>query len=742
MPDVSIMITARDNFSSAITRMQQAVRPFGTSLNGLQQTLDHLNSNRLRLQVDMTDASRALKDAQKEYKELTRAAEDAQRAMDDASTPEEQTAAANRLAEANNAVSQSRTRLSAAQEDYNQLRNNLNLVSREAQRTQRSLENLTRTQQDQSRNGNGNGGDGGGPDPAPPRNRWDQFQRGVRQLAQAGAIQLFGDAASEIANTFVASAGGQTAGTLFSSTLGGAASGAAIGTAIAPGVGTAVGALAGGAVGLLQGGSKIYEAKDDAFKTYVQGATEDALSRQGEALSNGSAIAAQRETNQLAFSTLFGDADVAKGFLEELKTMANVTPFEYSDLTGMSRTLKTFGYDRDHILPTLSIVGDAGAALGMSAEDMNWVATSLGRMNSSGKTTLEYINPLQERGIDAVGAIAKALDLSKGDVYDLISDGAIAGEDAARCILRAMAESFSGAMSEQSQTMSGLQSTLEDANAELNNAMGEGYNEARKEGLQSEIDFLSGETGQQMQDAYKQIGEWKAALENSKEEMNRDILSAVMNGDPLKVDYGDSQEDIEASVAEMQQQYADAVSKGGEEGGAAAGEVLARAQTLAISAYNASEGAQTALESELALAGRIRDDTASNSAFWDAGYRKGEELSKGLAARLMQIDASEYSMGVTGTGTSRVVNNSYLTGGSSHAYGMGRVPYDEFPALLHEGERVLTANQARQQDSGQAAGAPITITGNNFHVREEADIGKVAAALYERVRIAQATRMP
>lgn len=393
----------------------------------------------------------------------------------------------------------------------------------------------------------------------------------------------------------------------------------------------------------------------------------------------------------------------------------------------------------------MEIIGDAGAALGMAAQDMNEVSTAIGRMNATGKTSLEYINPLQERGIDAVGALAENYGVSKGDIYEMISDGEIAGEEAARVILRAMADSFAGAMQNQSQTMSGLQSTLEDANAELANAMGEGYNMARKEGLQEQIDFLGGETGQQMQDAYKMIGQWKAELENSKEEMERDIMQAVMDGGALQFDYGDAQADIEASVQEMQQQYAEAMAAGGEEGGAQAGQVLARAQTLAISAYNASEGAQVALESELALAGQIRDDSASNEAFYNAGYRKGQEYSRGLAAAMWKAPSVPSNTSFTQASTTNNItqSGSYLPG-RGYAYGLERVPYDDYPALLHEGERVLTASQAREQDAGKApaSGGQIVITGNSFSVRDDSDIQKIAAELLHQIRLAQITRKP
>lgn len=78
------------------------------------------------------------------------------------------------------------------------------------------------------------------------------------------------------------------------------------------------------------------------------------------------------------------------------------------------------------------------------------------------------------------------------------------------------------------------------------------------------------------------------------------------------------------------------------------------------------------------------------------------------------------------------------------AFGLNRVPYDDYPVLLHEGERVLTASQAREQDAGKApaSGGQIVITGNSFSVRDDSDIQKIAAELLHQIRLAQITRKP
>ena len=57
------------------------------------------------------------------------------------------------------------------------------------------------------------------------------------------------------------------------------------------------------------------------------------------------------------------------------------------------------------------------------------------------------------------------------------------------------------------------------------------------------------------------------------------------------------------------------------------------------------------------------------------------------------------------------------------------MPYDGYRAVLHEGERVLTAAENR----GASAVPQINISGNQFTVREEADIDKIADALMQKI---------
>ncbi|MFJ7665326.1 phage tail tape measure protein [Lysinibacillus sp. NPDC097162] len=70
-------------------------------------------------------------------------------------------------------------------------------------------------------------------------------------------------------------------------------------------------------------------------------------------------------------------------------------------------------------------------------------------------------------------------------------------------------------------------------------------------------------------------------------------------------------------------------------------------------------------------------------------------------------------------------------GKKSHYSGLDSVPYDGYSARLHKGERVLTARENKEyfEGNGGSSTSGVVITGNNFTVREDADIEKIAYSL-------------
>lgn len=666
--DASIAMSVKDNLSQAIVGMKNSVTNFRSDITALQNELEQLNATRVQMRMDLSGAKREAQQAKKAFEDLGDSATEAER----------------KAAEAD---------WRKAEENLDNIRQQYDLVSRQVRQTTRDMENASAAI---SRAENRAGGTGV-----------------LAALGKAGIMNMVGDSAGQWANTLVGSAFGGDVGTVFSSGLSSAVQGAAMGSLAGP-VGTAVGAAIGGAIGLATGGSQIFQQRDEAFKSYVQEATQNQMEELTSSISSGSDTAAQRELDAIAFNKLLGNGN-GDDFLARLRTLAADTPMEYSDLTTMSRALATgFGRDTDRMLSLMTGIGNAGSAVGTDASGMTVMAQALSRMESSNKATLEYLNMFQERGVDVIGMLAKALNTDQGGIYDMISDGDISGTQAVDIIQQGL-EQYAGAMDEMAKTFSGLESTLSDAQTELNNAYGEGYNETRKQGLREEINWLSGESGAMMQEANRAMGAWQAKLENSKEEYIRKSVEDVLY----------NSDDYKAAMAE-----------GTDEGYAEAGRMLMEAKVRGMNEYNASEGAQLMVEYEIALADTIREDASTNSAYWDAGYRKGQEYSKGLIAGQAastgfnlfdQEDAENFNKGAFAT------QDAIWAKLNGYAVGLDRVPYDNYPALLHQGERVLTAREAREQDGGRKSPIQITITGNSFGAGVSAE--EIAQRLADQIEL-------
>jgi len=655
--DISIAISARDNFTQAITTMRNANQSFNKDLTGLQSKLDALNKNKITLKVETDKAKTALKEAERQFAATGDAAD--------------------------------KLKMELANANYENARRNLELVSKNAKQAEKDILSLTGAVS-KAENKAGSGA-----------------KTLISSLAAAGAFKLLGDTAANITAGVVGSAYGGAGNTLLSNILSGAASGAAVGS-ILPGVGTAIGAAAGAGLGIINGGVSLYTAKDDAFKKVVQDSYNSAKQRQSDELASGSTIAGSREQKQISFATLLGSEEAAKDYLAEMTEFAAKTPFGYDQLATISKTMLAYGYKVDELLPELTKIGDAGSALSMSAEDMNFVATGLGRMRTTGKTTLEYLNPLLERGIPVWDYLAQASGKTKAEVQEMVSKGLVPGAEAAKAISDYMGKEFAGNMEKQSQTYQGLISSLEDAQDAMNAAMGEGYNEERKKGIQAEIEWLGGEGGEKMKEANRMIGEWKASLDNAREAAIREAMDAMM-----------ASEEYKKAAAE-----GDRVKMGA---------LLAEAQIKGENEYKASEGYQLQLQADLELAKSIRQDTALKDEYWNAGYVMGQEFSKGRMAGAGDI----YTLGPENGVRTGGRGGRQIHGYGKYAYGLDYVPYDNFPALLHQGEKVLTASEARAVNNPQ-----IMITGNSFAVREEADIEKIAREICSQIKMAAMIAVP
>ena len=655
--EVGIVMSLYDQVSPMLKTIAGNTRAFDKSLDDLEQGLKQYDKVQTGLTKDLSALKKAMEEsnqkviaARKEYKKLNDEA--SKGALDEAI--EEQAQLKRRLTETESAI-------------RNQSKLYEDLYSK-ARQAAKGIKDVS-TQASIADNRAGNGATGI-----------------LSQLRSAGLASLVGDSITQASSALIESALGQPTASAVNSTLSGAVNGAAMGSMLGL-PGAVGGAVIGGVSGLASGITQVGEAQDDAFKSYYGALYETASKATEDSLSAGMTVAGQREQDQIAFAQRFGSGEAAQDYLDQVKAMAVNTNYTYDEITGYSKSLLN-SYSPEETLGVLQKLSDATAGLNLDSSGVSMFIAGLSRMRTTDKTTQEYLNYFSERGLDVYEALSRSTGADKRRISEMVTDGKIGGTEAAQAILDYIQEEFGGLSEKLSSTYDAMVDNLGDAMTNVDAAMGGAYEEKAKEGLQADIDAYGGALGDALAQANEIIGEGKAIAENLDRQYSREALSALTLGTETTV-YGDDQA---ARLAEMHDQYTSLV------------DLKEKAQAMADSAYDASEMSQELHDVNLDLISAIRENTAAlGGAPWMQDYETEQEESKGLVS-------TQYEEILT---NARDKYNE-IQARKGHAFGLDRVPYDNYLTYLHEGERVLTASQAREMDRGGRPPINITVSGNTF----------------------------
>ena len=173
--------------------------------------------------------------------------------------------------------------------------------------------------------------------------------------------------------------------------------------------------------------------------------------------------ASAAETTEISFTTMLGSEEAALSMMEELADFAAHTPFELSGLQTATRQLLAYGFTAEDVIPMLTAVGDATAALGTGQAGIESVTRALGQMQTRGKVSAEEMLQLTEAGIPAWEYLAEAIGTDTAGAMEAVSKGAVSASDGIAALTKGMEHDFGGMMEEQSKTVAGLMSNLSDA---------------------------------------------------------------------------------------------------------------------------------------------------------------------------------------------------------------------------------------------------------------------------------------
>lgn len=169
----------------------------------------------------------------------------------------------------------------------------------------------------------------------------------------------------------------------------------------------------------------------------------------------------EMETYTTNFQTMLGSATKAQAKVESLKQMAASTPFEMTDLANATQQLLAMGVASEDTNKYLQQLGDI--SLG-NVDKLNSLIGAFGKMNSSGKVTLEYINIMAEQGFNPLNLIAQKTGETMTEVYARVSAGTVTFDEVKNAIAAATSAGgqFYKGMEKASQTTAGRIATLKD----------------------------------------------------------------------------------------------------------------------------------------------------------------------------------------------------------------------------------------------------------------------------------------
>lgn len=167
------------------------------------------------------------------------------------------------------------------------------------------------------------------------------------------------------------------------------------------------------------------------------------------------------ESYQTSFEVMTGSAEKAAEVIDKLKKVGAETPFELPDLADITQLLMNYGFSADEAMDSMMMLGDISQG---SAEKMSRIATAYGQMSSAGKVSLEDVKQMIEAGFNPLQEISESTGESMASLYDRISKGTISVDEITASMQRATSEGgkYFQSMEKQSQTFSGLISTLKD----------------------------------------------------------------------------------------------------------------------------------------------------------------------------------------------------------------------------------------------------------------------------------------
>ena len=200
---------------------------------------------------------------------------------------------------------------------------------------------------------------------------------------------------------------------------------------------------------------------------------------------------------EIAFETMLGSGQKAKGMISDLANLAASTPFDMKGVVNGAKQLLAYGFAANEITETMRRLGDISAGLGLNLQDLTWL---YGTTMVQGRLFTRDLMQFTGRGIPLTEELAKQFGVTKDKVSELVTAGKVGFPEVKNAIESLTNEGgkFGGLMEKQSHSITGQISNIKDTIEMAINDLG-----TQTEGLMNDaLDITS-----MVIDHWKEIGE-------------------------------------------------------------------------------------------------------------------------------------------------------------------------------------------------------------------------------------------
>lgn len=118
------------------------------------------------------------------------------------------------------------------------------------------------------------------------------------------------------------------------------------------------------------------------------------------------------EQTKIAFETMLGSAETAQKTLADLSAFAARTPFELPQLEQASKQLLAYGTTAEDLIPTLTMLGDITAGVGM--DKLPQLILAFGQVKAATKLTGMELRQFTEAGVPILDALVQHFNKTGG----------------------------------------------------------------------------------------------------------------------------------------------------------------------------------------------------------------------------------------------------------------------------------------------------------------------------------------